>query len=126
MTSSAPFTATIIAGHAPLDDAALAHARAVLPAPEAPVWLDPGRAADIHHQRDADPLDRLRQRELGQLVLRGEDRFGAAAHVGAVVAVADGAVEIAEMAGMGGDGLPARRDQTRHERAILLHADPPR
>ncbi len=47
MTSPAPLTATLIAGREPLDDAALARARAALPAPEAPLWLDPGRAADI-------------------------------------------------------------------------------
>lgn len=47
MTSSVSLTATIIAGHDLLDDAALARARAALPAPGLPVWLDPGRAADI-------------------------------------------------------------------------------
>jgi len=47
MTSSASLTATIIAGREPLDDAALAHACTALPAPQAPRWLDPGRAADI-------------------------------------------------------------------------------
>jgi len=65
MTSSAPFTATIIAGHTPLDDAALARAWNALPAPEAPVWLDSRRAADIPFSPAADAdqrtlADRLR------------------------------------------------------------------
>lgn len=47
MTSPTSLTATIIAGREPLDDAALAAARAVLPAPGAPLWLDPGHAVDI-------------------------------------------------------------------------------
>ena len=47
MTSSASFTATIIARPGALDDAMLARASAALPAPGAPVWLDPGHAADI-------------------------------------------------------------------------------
>ena len=47
MTSSTPFTATFIASRDSLDDAALARARAALPGPGTPLWLDPGRAADI-------------------------------------------------------------------------------
>ncbi|WP_245416794.1 phosphoserine phosphatase SerB [Undibacter mobilis] len=54
MTSSTSFTATIIAGREPLDDGALAHARAALPTAEAPLWLDPGRAADIPFSASAD------------------------------------------------------------------------
>jgi phosphoserine phosphatase len=46
MTSFA-FTATIIAGRDRLDDSALTRARAAVPAPGAPLWLDPGTAADI-------------------------------------------------------------------------------
>ena len=47
MTSSTPFTATFIAGRDSLDDAALVRVAATLPEPGTPLWLDPGRAADI-------------------------------------------------------------------------------
>ena len=54
MTSPTSLTATIIAGHEPLDDAALARVRAILPALEAPIWLDRGHAADIPFSAAAD------------------------------------------------------------------------
>jgi len=39
--------ATLISRDRALDNTALTHARAVLPAPGEPEWLDPGVAADI-------------------------------------------------------------------------------
>jgi len=72
MTSSTPFTATLIAGRTDLDDATLARARAALPEPGAPLWLDPGRAADIPFSASA----QADQRALGETlraVLPGAD-----------------------------------------------------
>src|SRR3569833_1787040 len=47
MSSPSTLTAPLLAGHEPLDDAALARVRAILPALEAPIWLARGHAADI-------------------------------------------------------------------------------
>src|SRR5690349_18061134 len=70
MTSSTSYTATIIAGGTPLDGAALERLRAALPAAGAPLWLDPGRAADLPFSASATIdqrglADTLREQALG-------------------------------------------------------------
>ena len=57
-------------------------------------------AADLHHQRHADRLQRFRQRLAASLVELGQHRLEAALHVEPVIAVADGLVERRQFVGM--------------------------
>ena len=59
------FVATLISNPAApaLDAAAIERARAALPSPQAPIWLDPGIAADIPFnatQNDSQVIDNSR------------------------------------------------------------------
>jgi phosphoserine phosphatase len=63
--------ATLISLNRALDDAALEHARAALPAPGKPEWLDPGVAADIVFNAGSEndnrsPADRVRDALAGR------------------------------------------------------------
>ena len=75
-----------------------------------------GRSADLHDQGRADTLQRLAEILGGELVDGGENRLEAAAHVGAVIAVADGAIEIRQFVGAGDDTL---RDSFKQKFASL-------
>src|ERR1700736_2745927 len=56
--------ATLISRDRALDNTALKHARAVLPAPGEPEWLDPGVAADVVFDADSKKDNTsLRERE---------------------------------------------------------------
>ena len=59
-----------------------------------------GGAADRHHQRLADALDRLARRQRGDQIELAEHRLRAALHVDPVIAVADRLVERGQLLGV--------------------------
>src|ERR1700736_4587533 len=84
-----------------------------------------GRAAYSHHKRGPDALQRLAEILGGKLVDGCQHRFETALHVGAVIAIANGAIEIGELVGARNDTARHGFEQAFAGFAIDRHARPP-
>ena len=83
-----------------------------------------GRAADFHDEGRADALQRFAEVLGGELINCGQHGFKAAAHIGPVIAVADGAIEIGQFIGARDDPLRHGFEQQFAGLAIDHHACP--
>ncbi len=83
-----------------------------------------GSAANSHDEGCADAFQGFAKVLCGELIHRGQNSFKAAAHVDAVITVANGAIEIGQFVGAGDDTMRHRFKQQLASLTIDHHACP--